>query len=98
MSGLVLGPKPPLEAPKSYELWASLPAGSVKMNDRMLLSLLVGSGQRMPALSTSTPLGTVNLTGAAAVAPWGGIGAFGGGALTFSVTGEPKLVSLPSAR
>jgi hypothetical protein len=68
------------------------------MNDRMLAPLLVGSGQRMSASSTSAPLGTVNLTGAAAVAPWAGIGAPGGGALTFSVTGLPKLVSPPSAR
>ena len=68
------------------------------MNVRMLSSLLVGSGQRMSASSTLTPFGTVNLIGAAAVAPWAGIGALGGGALTFSVTGAPKLVSLPSAR
>ena len=62
----------------------------------MLASLLVGSGQRMSASSTLTPLGTVKWTGAAAVAPWAGNG--GGGALTFSVTGLPKAVSLPSAR
>ena len=95
MSGLALGP---LEAPKSYELWASRPAGSVKMNDRMLSPLLVGSGQRISASSTSTPLGTVKWIGAVAVAPWAGIGVPDGGALTFSVTGLPKLVSLPSAR
>src|SRR5215469_10289405 len=93
MFGLALGP---LAAPKSYELWANLPDGSVKMNDRMLLSLLVGSGQRMSALSTSVPFGTVKWTGAAAVAPWAGNG--GAGALTFSVTGLPKFCSLPSAR
>ena len=95
MSGLALGP---LAAPKSYDIWANLPAGSVKMNARMLSSLLVGSGQRMSASSTLTPLDTVNLIGAAAVAPWAGIGALGDGALTFSVTGAPRLVSRPSTR
>ncbi len=35
----------------------------------MLSSLLVGSGQRMSASSTLVPLGTVNVIGAAAVAP-----------------------------
>ena len=88
----------PLAAPKSYDDWANLPAGSVKMNDRMLLSLLVGSGQRMPASSTLVPLGTLKVIGAAAVAPWAGIGALGDGALMFSVTGLPRLVSLPSTR
>jgi hypothetical protein len=68
------------------------------MKARMLSSLLVGSGQRMSASSTSVPLGTVKVIGAAAVAPWAGIGALGGGALTFSVTGAPRLVSFPSAR
>jgi hypothetical protein len=68
------------------------------MNVRMLSSLLVGSGQRMSASSTLVPLGTLKVIGAAAVAPWAGIGALGGGALTFSVTGLPKLVSLPSIR
>ena len=71
---------------------------SVRMNDRMFSSLLVGSGQRMSASSTLTPFGTVKWIRAAAVAPWAGIGAVGEGALTFSVTGGPKLVSLPSAR
>ncbi|HEX4011131.1 MAG TPA: hypothetical protein VHX62_14025 [Solirubrobacteraceae bacterium] len=36
--------------------------------------------------------------GAAAVAPWAGIGALADGALTFSVTGLPRLVSFPSDR
>ncbi len=43
-------------------LWATLPAGSVSMNDRMLALLLVGSGQRMSASSTLAPLGTVKWT------------------------------------
>ena len=64
----------------------------------MLSSLLVGSGHCMSASSTLVPFGTVNLIGAAAAAPWAGIGALDDGALTFSVTGLPKLVSLPSTR
>jgi hypothetical protein len=68
------------------------------MNVRMLSSLLVGSGQRMSASSTLTPRGTLKVIGAAAVAPWAGIGALGDGALTFSVTGLPSLNSRPSTR
>ncbi len=64
----------------------------------MLLSLLVGSGQRMSASSTSVPGRTLKVIGAAAVAPWAGSGEPAAGALTFSVTGPPNGVSPPSSR
>ena len=59
---------------------------------------LVGSGQIMFALSRSTPLGTLNVTGVAAGAPCAGIGVPAAGADTDSVTVGSSWRAAPSLR